>query len=200
MIEIARRRQRPGTGSLVSCLMEGGLRVRWPDLSEVLGDLPWAVVGAVATRHYMPERSTKDLDVVVLADDAPQVRQRLAGAGWVHLGELSIPGSTWRAPSGEAVRVLEGAEPWWGEALMAAQHNRDQQGLPILPLPHLVLSKLQSGRTQDVADVARVLGLADEAALTAVREIIRAHAPADLEDIEALIELGRLEMGGEQRP
>ena len=199
VIAMAQRRQRPGTGSLVAELMEGGPRVRWPDLSEVLGDLPWAVVGAVATRHYMPERSTRNLHVGVPAADAPEVRRRLTAAGWAYLGELSIPGSNWRAPTGESVDVLEGGEPWWDAALAAAQGNRDQHGLPILPLPYLVLSKLLSGRTQDIADITRTLGLADEAALSAVREIIATHAPADLEDLEALISLGQLEMGTEHQ-
>ena len=29
---------------------------KWPDLTSVLIDIPWAVVGGVATRAYMPER------------------------------------------------------------------------------------------------------------------------------------------------
>ncbi len=194
IIDMARRRQRPGSGSDVPGLMNEPPRVRWPDLSDVLDELPWAVVGAVATRHYMPERATVDLDIVVRAGDAPEVRTRLAAAGWSLVGELSIPGSTWRAPTGETVDVLEGGEPWWDEALAAAADNRDRQGLPILPLPYLVITKLRSGRTQDIADIARMLGLADDAVLGEVRRVVGAHCPEDREDLEALISLGQLEI------
>ena len=37
----------------------------WPDLRQVLTGIPWVVVGGVATRAYMPERATKDLDILV---------------------------------------------------------------------------------------------------------------------------------------
>ena len=35
-------------------------------------------------------------------------------------------------------------------------------GLPIIDLPYLVLMKLSASRTQDLADISRMLGLADE--------------------------------------
>ena len=38
---------------------------QWPDLTSVLGEIPWATVGGVAIRHYAPERATVDLDVLV---------------------------------------------------------------------------------------------------------------------------------------
>src|SRR3990172_2175292 len=93
VIDIARRRQRPGTGSAPAPLASRSVRMRWPDLSDVLGGLPWAVVGAAATRLYMPERSTRDLDVVVLKKDAAAARRRLRTAGYQYRGELAIGGS-----------------------------------------------------------------------------------------------------------
>ena len=39
--------------------------ITWPDLRIVLQGIRWAVVGAVATRAYMPERMTRDLDILV---------------------------------------------------------------------------------------------------------------------------------------
>jgi len=53
--------------------------------------------------------------------------------------------------------------------------------------------KLQASRSQDVGDLARMLGQADEEALAAVRDLIAHENPADLEDLESLIYLGRLE-------
>ena len=43
---------------------------QWPNLDAVLAPLAWAVVGAVATRQYMPERASGDLDIVVAKADA----------------------------------------------------------------------------------------------------------------------------------
>lgn len=167
----------------------------WLDLTAVLAPIPWAVVGAAATRLYMPERATQDLDVAIRAQDAPAAREKLARARFTHVGELSIGGSTWRAPDGQTIDVIEGREEWWNDALHEAQTNRDAQGLPILPLRFLTLMKFQSGRVQDIADITRMLGQADPSALDAVRALFEQFAPADLSDLESLITLGKLEVG-----
>jgi hypothetical protein len=39
-----------------------------------------------------------------------------------------------------------------------------------------------------------MLGLADEVALAQVRHVFRQYAPSDLDDLESLIALGKLEM------
>lgn len=199
LIEIARRRQRPGSGSSPALLRERTASVEWPDLTVPLGTIPWAVAGAVATRRYMPERRTRDLDIVVTVVDMAAVRERLSAAGYTLLGDLSIGGSTWRAPDGAEVDVLECGAPWCATALAQAQTNRDGQGLPVLPLAYLVLMKLSSGRAQDVADVARMLGQAEPRALREVRAVVGRFAPADLDDLESLIVLGQLEMGTDPR-
>lgn len=63
----------------------------------------------------------------------------------------------------------------------------------MLPLPYLVLMKLQAGRVQDVADLARMLGQASAAQLAVVRRLCTMWRPEDLEDLESLIVLGQLE-------
>jgi len=193
VIELCRRRQRPGSGSDLVALMEGAPLMHWPDLRELLDPIPWAVIGAVAARLYMPERATKDIDIMVADQDLSAAEHRLAEADWGRLGDLAVGGSTWRSPKGTQLVLLSCAEPWCHEALTEAQQNRDPEGLPVIPLPHLVLLKLASSRTTDVGDLCRMLGLADDAALERVREAVRKHAPEDLEDLEALVELGRLE-------
>jgi hypothetical protein len=90
---------------------------------------------------------------------------------------------------------VECAEPWCGVAIAEAQANRDKQGLPILPLPYLVLAKLRASRGRDVGDLTQMLGLADAAQRERVRAVVRRYSPEDVEDVEALIELGRLETG-----
>ena len=107
----------------------------WPDLTSILSPIRWAVVGAVATRLYMPERMTRDLDIVIQSVDGSQARQKLAAAEFVCRGELSIGGSSWTTPNGELINILEGDDVWWTEAIADAQSNRDAQGLPVVPLP-----------------------------------------------------------------
>lgn len=168
--------------------------MHWPNLSNVLGPLPWAVAGMVATRAYMPERVTQDLDVVVLAKDAPDVQRRLREAGYAFDAPLAIGGSSWTSPQGTQVDVIEGRESWWPQGLVQAAANRDLQGLPVLPLHYLVLMKLQAGRVQDVADVTRMLGQASEEALDSVRSMLAENDPELFEDLESLVVLGRLEL------
>lgn len=170
----------------------------FPDLTRVLTGIPWAVVGAAATRLYMPERATRDLDIVVHTHHASVARKRLSEAGYRMVGNLSIGESSWTNPDGQEVDMLEADAPWLEEALSGAQANRDAQGLPVLPLPHLVLMKIHAGRVQDLADVARMLGQASGAALDEVRSLFRRYAPEDIEDLESLITLGEMETGPER--
>lgn len=195
LIDIARRHQRVGAGSTSNFLAQRTTKMVWLDLTPILAPIAWAVVGAAATRLYMPERATQDLDVAIRAQDATAAREKLARAGFTHLGELSIGGSTWRSPDGQTIDVIEGREEWWEEALREAQTNRDAQGLPILPLRFLVLMKFQAGRVQDLADITRMLGQADTRTLDEVRALFKQFAPADLADLESLITLGKLELG-----
>jgi hypothetical protein len=166
---------------------------QWPDLTDTLGEIPWATVGAVATRHYMPERATVDLDVLVERATASVVRERLRQKGFQYSGELSVGGSTWTAPDGTGVDVLESDESWVSDALEQARGNRDLQALPVLPLPYFVLMKLRSGRAQDIADITRMLGQANDAQLQAVREVIGRLEPSAEEDVESMVTLGRME-------
>jgi hypothetical protein len=142
----------------------------------------------------MPERMTQDLDILVARANAEEVHARLRSAGFVYLQALSIGGSTWRAPDGRLLDMVESAEPWVPEAL--GQLQTDPQGLPVLSLPYLVLMKVQSGRTQDLADASRMLGLASAKLRQATRQVVERWQPDALEDLESLIILGELELGG----
>ncbi|MCH8185120.1 MAG: hypothetical protein IH862_03325 [Chloroflexi bacterium] len=143
----------------------------------------------------MPERATHGLDIVVRAEEAEAVRRALSEAGFEYQGELTIGGSSWLSSEGTPVDVVEMDEPWLAEALDEAEHNLDAQGLPVLPLRHLVLMKFQAGRVQDLADVTRMLGQAGEDLLDSVRELFGQLLPEEMDDLESLIALGRLEMG-----
>ena len=193
LIDIALRRQRPGTGSN---LRRGDTALHeWPALSQVLADFQWAVCGGVATRNYMPERGTQDLDILVLSRDRPAVEERLRNAGFEFTGPLSIGGSTWNPPDGTPVDLIEGRASWVEEALRLAGANRDQQGLPVLTLPYLVLMKMESDRLVDSGDIGRMLGIADAATREKVRAVVSRYHPEFMEDLESVIALGELEFG-----
>jgi len=193
-IALAQRLQRPGSGSAPEFLRKRTAWMQFPDLTPILHPIPWTVVGAVATRLYMPERAIRDLDIAVRSEDAPDARRRLAEAGFQYQGELSIGDSSWFSADGIPVDMLEMSQPWLAQALSEAERNRDAQRLPVLALPYLVLMKFQAGRVQGLADVTRTLGQAGDDALDAVRDLFAQYSPADLEDLESLLLLGRMEM------
>ena len=164
----------------------------WPDLRPVLTGIPWAVVGGVATRAYMPERATKDLDILVRLQDEVEVQARLVGAGYKIVSRLAVPGFLVRAPDGAEVDVILGSYPWLAEALKHVRH--DPAGYPVLDLPYLVITKLAASHLQDIGDLSRMLGLATDSNLDRVRQAVARYAPDDLADLESLIYLGRFEM------
>ena len=165
----------------------------WPDLRPVLQGIPWVVGGAVATRAYMPERATKDLDILVRREDGDKVRKRLEAAGYTFVTHLTgVPGFLFHSPEGVEVDVMLGDDPWLDEAL--AHPRQDPAGFPVLDLPYLVLMKMKSSRAQDVADLSRMLGLASDEELASVRTVVARYAPTEMDDLESLIYLGRFEM------
>ena len=164
----------------------------WPDLRSILQDIHRLIVGSVATRAYMPERATQDMDILIRRADADRVWQKLQSAGYTRVSELAIPGFVARSPDNIELDVLYGDAAWLDEAL---QHpETDAAGYPVIGLPYLVLMKLASARAQDMADLARMLGLASEERLAQVRDVVRRYAPDETEDLEALIYLGQLEV------
>ena len=163
----------------------------WPDLRPILKGLRWLVVGGVATRAYMPERATQDLDILVYHSDIDEALQLLQNANYKLISPLAIAGYNLRSPEGIDLDILVSTETWFEEAWQNQRH--DSAGYPILPLPYLVLMKLQSSRTQDMSDISRMLGLAPEKEIKEVKEVINRYSPQDIEDIESLIYLGKLE-------
>lgn len=174
--------------------------MKWPDLTSVLSPVPFAVIGAVATRLYMPERVTRDLDIIVSIQDATAAYEKLADAGFKRAGTLTIGGGSWQAPDGSQIDILEGKEEWWPDVIKAAQSNCDATGLPVIPLPFLVMMKYQASRLQDLADISRMLGQASADTLAEVRALFAKHMPDEQADLESLIHLGRLEFQQKNDP
>jgi hypothetical protein len=153
---------------------------------------PYVIVGAVATSLYMPRRETRDIDILIQRKDSGRVVRALREAHFTQTGDLSIGGSSWLGPSGEELDVLESDEEWVSEAL--AHPRFAPSGEPVAALPYLVLLKLKSSRPIDYGDLQRMLGQADDVALDEVRRVIRRYLPEDVEDLESLIVLGKLEL------
>ena len=163
----------------------------WPDLRPILKGINWAIVGGVATRAYMPERMTRDLDIIILENDGNAVMEKLGQAGYQIISRLAIPGYSLRSPAGIEIDVIFGNTSWIKDALT---HTKlDPAGYPVIGLPYLILLKMDAQRAQDWADVSRMLGLASDAELDEVRAVVVRYAPDDSEDLESLIFIGKKE-------
>lgn len=162
------------------------------DLSRL--STPFVVVGAIATRLYMPERLTGDLDILIHQRDSRRLETELVSMGFTLDARLSLGGTSWIAANGDRLDVLALDAPWVTDALI--RPNRSPDGLPVVALPYLVLLKMNASRGIDIGDLTRMLGLADEKARDEVREVIRTYQREDLDDLESLIVLGDLEFGG----
>jgi hypothetical protein len=163
----------------------------WPDLRPILKGIEWAIIGGVATRAYMPERMTKDLDILVHQRDGQVVIKRLEQAGYRISSRLAVPGYLMLSPDGVEVDVLFGNYPWLKEALKNPE--KDPAGFPVVGLPYLILLKMESQRARDLGDLGTMLGWASDEDLDKVRAVIKRYSPEDVEDLESLIFIGKKE-------
>ena len=143
----------------------------------------------------MPERMTRDLDILVHHADGDAALARLRETGYQVASDLPVPGHRLNARDGAGVNLLRLPFPWIDEAFQ--QEQRDPAGFPVLGLPYLVLMKMETSRPQDLGDLSRMLGLAEEDDLEQVRDVVTRYMPDAAEDLEFLIYLGRLEMDGD---
>src|SRR5512138_592053 len=117
MIDMAMRNGKPGTGSSVEFMRRRTAMNPWPDLRPILKGIAWAIIGGVATRAYMPERMTKDLDILVHQSDGETTIKQLEQARYRMASHLAIPGRLMISPDGIEVDVIFGDYPWLKEAL-----------------------------------------------------------------------------------
>lgn len=199
-LELALRRSARGSGSLKDFQNRRSSVQPIPDIASILGELLWALAGAIALRSYAPERMTLDVDVLIHCRDEWSARQRFLEAGYEIAGELAIGGFSARQASpgteeGEhlPVDVIAREDPWLEEALANLYHDED--GRPVLARPYLALQKLQAGRTQDLADVQRLLAGTPPAERERTRQLVGRYAPELVEDYDSLVQLADLEFG-----
>lgn len=131
---------------------------------------------------------------MVHADDAATVRAAFAAAGYTITGPLPIGDFTAHpADGGAPIDVLTSTAPWLYDPL--ATPTPDPAGLPAMPRPYLLLLKLEAGRTQDLADVQRLLRGTSAEERAAMRTIVLQYAAGLVEDYDALVTLADLEFG-----
>ena len=139
----------------------------------------------------MPERMTKDLDILVHQRDGETVIKRLEQAGYRVISRLAVPGYLLISPDGVELDVLFGDYPWLRKAL--SDLGQDPAGYPVIKLPYLVMMKMEAQRVRDLGDLGTMLGWASDADLDEVRTVVKQYAPEDLEDLESLIFIGKKE-------
>jgi len=190
-ISIIKKRIRAGSGSDLGFLKRREMNKRVTDLRKIFLKTPFLIVGGVATRLYMPERMTLDLDVLISKECEIQAEEELLLAGCEKRGILSAGGSNWLLPDETNMDLLSFDYSWVAEAIASPVIASDN--LPYIALEYFIIMKLHSSRAQDIADITRMLGSLEDPELAKIREKAGKYIPDDLEDIESLIALGRLE-------
>jgi hypothetical protein len=200
----ALQRRSVGCGSDLEYLMALPRTTLPVDIGTALRGESWCAVGAIATRAYMPERSTKDIDILVLHERYDAIRQAFIADGWKEGSRLHFPGSSLGLSGstfmkeGVEVDVMTSEQTWATKAL--ASPHYDQTGLRVIPLAYLVLMKLDAARAIDQGDLSRMLGRVDENELEAITSVVKEYLrEAEIDnEIRQYAELGRLERSQEK--
>jgi hypothetical protein len=190
-IQLTLRRVKPGSGSTHEFLTTRTWKQQVTDLRQLI-QVNYVIVGGVATRLYMPERMTYDLDILIHEDEAAQAYRSLIEQNARRIGDLSIGGTSWELPDRTILDIITSEQPWVKSALR--QHRIGSDGQPVISLPYLVLMKLEASRTTDISDISRMLGQASDLELDEVRKTIEIYDRNSVEDLESLIQLGKIEM------
>jgi hypothetical protein len=147
----------------------------------------------------MPERLTFDIDILVHERDSQAVRTAFIAFGFALVGELSIGGFSVRTTTTSApIVVITRSDSWLDTALLVPA--RDSAGYPVLGRPFLILLKLEAGRTQDLADVQRLLAYTASEERASIRTLVVAEQPELVEDYDSLCILADLEFGTPSPP
>lgn len=170
--------------------------------SKVFGEIPVMLAGAHAANVYMPPRNTADVDFLLPDHRFHDAEKNLDAGGWQRSRSLLFPnanlglyGSAWHHPqTNEGLDLISSAQHWV-EAAFDAPISRAQDGTRVLPLPFLILMKLDSARTTDQGDLGRMLGRLDKAEVEKIVAVVVKHYadPQAADDIRQYAEIGRWE-------
>ncbi len=201
-LERAFRLRTRGSGSDLDRLMAGPRSNAGLMASQLFGDIPVMVIGAHAANAYMPPRHTADIDFLVANHRYRDAVKKLETEGWQQTRTLVFPnanlelfGSAWHHPETSEELDLISSPQHWVEAAFDATVSRAQNGVRVLPLPYLVLMKLDSARTTDQGDLGRMLGRLDDSEVEQIVTVVTNHYgdPQAADDIRQYAEIGRWE-------
>ncbi len=151
-------------------------------------EIPFAVVGGFAVIEHGYERYTTDVDVLVYVRDLLRAMEVLRGAGFPG-GRTPIGARLRDEATGVDVDVLGTA--FDGDERALARAVRTRNPLPVIPVVHLILMKLEAGRLRDEADVVELLKAGASSA--AVRRYLRRTWPELVPRFEPLVARARAE-------
>ena len=191
IISLVNRRVKPGCGSSIELLRRRTWKQPLPDLKNIIKQTPYVITGGIATKLYMAEKASLNLDIFVLSEDAESITEELQDFNAYFLQELDYGGKKWVLPDETLLKVIYLNEPWAKDAVY--NPNFSPNGLPVVRLPYLVLTKLQLSRFKDLGDLSRMLGGASDSELNEVRKIVKLYYSESLEDMEQILWAGKLE-------
>ncbi len=139
----------------------------------------------------MPERVILDIDILIHLSDHDGLENELLLHDCSKFGAFTIGISSWQLDDDSILDVIESSAVWVSGAL--AQPHIGIDNMPNIQLPYFVFMKLISNRTQDLADISRMMGRANDHELDQVRTLVNLLTSSDAADLESLIALGKLE-------
>ena len=184
LLDIALRRATRGHGSSKELLRERTAVQYIPDIEAILGSVPWVLVGGLATRAYMQERYTHDVDILIHAHDEHKVQKAFEQAGYIHLG-LCGGGFVVKKAAEPLIDLIASCEPWVEHALQNPSYDAAQ--FPVIPLAYLVVMKLEVVHLQDLADISRMLEATSFEERAVIRQAVLTFCAEYLEDFEQLL-------------
>ena len=116
--------------------------------------IPFAVAGGFAVIEHGYERFTKDVDLLVHVDNLADAMEALRAAGF-HGGRTPLGARMRDELMGVDLDLLGTA--FEGDERALARSKRSRRALPVIPVEHLILMKLETNRSKDEADVVELL-------------------------------------------
>ena len=197
IVSMVKRRVKPGCGSSIELLRSRTWKQPLPDLKNIIKQTPYVITGGIATKLYMAEITSLNLDIFVLSEDAESITKELQNYNAYYLQDWDYGGTLWVLPDDTLLSVIYLNEPWAKDAVY--NPNFSPHDLPVIKLSYLVLTKLQLSRFKDLADLSRMLGGATNSEFDEVIKIVKLYYSEAVEDLEEIARVGRLEYQTNQR-
>ena len=160
--------------------------------TQLLGTIPYAIVGGFAVALHGNPRLTQDIDLLVSPNDLPAAQQAMERAGGRASNSLSIGGVA-MSVNGTEVDLIALDAPWANEAIGSATSS--SQGR-VVTKPYLVLMKLWASRgEQEDLDMITLLRGMGQPEWNQTLGLVKKYLPNDVDDIKNLREYSTLDSG-----